>query len=155
MFLVNSFAYTQDLPAANFNLNADLDAVGRNPGLDFVFQQYRNQRNKNEKIKYEGSPFLDDVFKKAVVYSSNGVEGEGFVRYDGYNDEVQYKQVKEEELKILLAREDIYCQTEDSSIHYKMFLDKKGNMQKGFLFKIMETNEIILTILNHSFQRND
>ena len=82
----------QNLPNSNFSTgNADLDAVGRNPNLDFIFQQYRNQKDVVSLANIQGSPFLDEDFVKTGIYSPDGLEGYVYSRYDAYNEEVQLK----------------------------------------------------------------
>ncbi|MGB5822033.1 MAG: hypothetical protein WBG90_21300 [Saonia sp.] len=133
-------SFAQDIGATN----ADLTAVGRNPGLDFIFQQYRNQRNKEvPRANIVGSPYVWEEFKKGPIYSQDGLEGYAYIRYDGYNEEVQLKKYQEdEELQKLLPRLDIYCKVDGQEILFREFSDKKGELKKGHLFKLAEADGI-------------
>ncbi|WP_394747238.1 hypothetical protein [Spongiimicrobium salis] len=136
----------QNLPNTNFNPgNADLDAVGRNPNLDFIFQQYRNQKDAIPLTNIQGSPFLEENFVKTAIYSPDGLEGYAYSRYDGYNEEVQLKKfLGQKKIETLLKREDIYCVRNKETIVYTPYFDKKQNRLQGHLFQRMATDELVI-----------
>ncbi len=133
-----SFAFGQNPSTANFSRgNAD------NPMLDFIFQQYRNQKEK--KTEVVGSPFLNENFEKAAIYSTDGIEGYVYARYDGYNDEIQLKEnLIDEEIKMLLQRKDIHCVLNGTEIIYTEYYDKKNESEQGYLYKVFESKDITL-----------
>ncbi|WP_343485505.1 hypothetical protein [Allomuricauda sp. d1] len=146
MMLTYSNLHSQDLPNSNFSgSNLDLDAQGGNPGLDFVFQQFRNKKYEPEKFKYEGSPFFNENFKKAGIYSKDGLEGYAYVRYDGFSDEVQLKKYEhDEKIQSLLKRKDIYCVVDGTPVMLKTYETKSGTRTEGYLFRRVDAGDLQL-----------
>ena len=134
------------LATSNFSgSNADLDATGRNPRLDFAFQQVRNQSKIEKKIKIQGSAFFHEDFRKASIYSTDGKEGILFLRYDGFRDQFEIQPVTdEEETQVLLPREDIYCVINGATAKFKSYNDKKGNYKEGYLFVLVDAKDMVL-----------
>jgi len=136
----------QDLPFANFSGgNVDGDAQGGNPGLSFVFQQWRNEQlsNKEDKLEYEGSPYWTENFQKTAVYSADGLEGNVFTRYDGYNEEVQLRtSLNAPKTLMLVKTKDFYCEVNGERIVYMNYYTKKGEYKEGHLFELLNTPEL-------------
>ena len=134
------------LGTSNFSgSNVDLDARGGNPTLDFIFQQFRNQSPKDNGLKIEGSAYFHEDFKKASIYSPDGLAGSLYVRYDGYSDEIQIKEhPSQENIQALLPRKDIHCVLNGTKLSFNDFTDKKGNYTEGYLFTRAEADDIIL-----------
>ncbi|WP_435623252.1 hypothetical protein [Flagellimonas sp.] len=134
------------LPTSNFSgSNVDLDVTGRNPRLDFAFQQVRNQNRIEKKIQIQGSAFFHEDFRKASIYSEDGIEGVLFLRYDGFRDQFEIQPVSDdEETQVLLPREDIYCVINGTPAKYKRYYDKKGNFKEGYLFEMANLNDMVL-----------
>ncbi|MEM9078536.1 MAG: hypothetical protein AAGC43_15955 [Bacteroidota bacterium] len=137
---------TAQLATSNFSgSNADLDATGRNPRLDFAFQQVRNQRPLDEKIQIQGSAFFHEDFRKASIYSKDGMEGVLYLRYDGFRDQFEIKPISEdEETQVVLPREDIYCVINGKTAKFRGYLDKKGNYKQGYLFVLADLDDMVL-----------
>lgn len=137
---------TAQLATSNFSgSNADLDVTGRNPRLDFAFQQIRNQRRLENKIKIQGSAFFHEDFKKASIHSKDGLEGVLYLRYDGYRDQFEIKPISEdEETQVLLPREDIFCVINGNTAKFKSYTDKKGKFKQGYLFELADLGDMIL-----------
>ena len=137
---------TAQLATSNFSgSNADLDATGRNPRLDFAFQQVRNQSKIEKKIVIQGSAFIHEDFRKASIYSNDGMEGVLFLRYDGFRDQFEIQPVSDdEETQVLLPREDIYCVINGATAKFKSYNDKKGNYNEGYLFVLADTKDMVL-----------
>ncbi|PRX53691.1 hypothetical protein [Flagellimonas meridianipacifica] len=137
---------TAQLGASNFSAsNADLDASGRNPRLDFAFQQVRNQKPIEKKIKIQGSAYFHEDYRKASIYSGDGIEGVLFLRYDGFRDQFEIKPTtNNEETQVLLPREDIYCVLDGKTAKFKSYNDKKGKFKQGYLFILADLEDMIL-----------
>lgn len=144
--LILSTMATAQLATSNFSgSNADLDVTGRNPRLDFAFQQVRNQRPIENKIKIQGSAFFHEDFRKASIHSKDGLEGTLYLRYDGYRDQFEIKPISEdEETQVLLPREDIFCVINGEAAKFKSYNDKKGRFKQGYLFELADMGDMIL-----------
>lgn len=131
---------------AQTGYNADNESQGRNPSLQYAFQQLNSKRLRPvEKANIVGSPFLSEGFMKTEIYSEGGLEGHAYSRYDGYNEEVQLKKdLGDSEISMLLQRANIYCVVGGKTIVFREYYDKKGKFQQGHLFKIFETDDITL-----------
>nr|WP_299000064.1 hypothetical protein [uncultured Allomuricauda sp.] len=134
------------LPASNFSAsNVDLDVTGRNPRLDFAFQQVRNRKPIEKKIKIQGSAYFNEEYRKASIYSVDGIEGVLLLRYDGFRDQFEIKPTaNNEETQILLPREDIYCVINGKTAKFKGYNDKKGKFEQGYLFVLADLEDMVL-----------
>ncbi len=134
------------LATSNFSgSNVDGDVTGRNPRLDFAFRQIRNQTPIEGKIKIQGSAFFDENFKKASIYSKDGLEGILYLRYDGYRDHFEIKPAtKDEDKQVLLPRKDIHCVLNGTAAKFKEYNDKKGNFKEGYLFVLADIGDMVL-----------
>ena len=142
--LAGTTAFSQ-LPSRNFGVNADNSAVGRNPRLDFAFQEIRNKKPFDNGFRVTGSAYFHEDFRKASIYSSDGLEGILYVRYNGYADLIQIRPRSEnEEAQMLLPRKDIYCVLEATRISFERYYDKKGDYTEGYLFTLFELDDMTL-----------
>ncbi len=134
------------LATSNFSgSNVDGDVTGRNPRLDFAFQQVRNQKPIEKKIKIEGSAFMHEDYRRASIYSKDGIEGTLYLRYDGFRDQFEIKPISEkEETQVLLPREDIYCVINGIPAKFKGYYNKKENFKEGYLFVLADIEGMVL-----------
>ncbi|MGB3150184.1 MAG: hypothetical protein WBB27_05930 [Maribacter sp.] len=128
------------------NYNADNESFGMQPMLQYAFQQLGSKTVKGlEEVDIIGSRYLSETFVKTAIHSEGGLEGHTFSRYDGYNDEVQLKKsLNDNEVLVLLKRADIYAVSGGTTIVFKKFYDKKGKLERGHLFKLIETENLML-----------
>ncbi|MFS4467045.1 hypothetical protein [Maribacter sp. 2210JD10-5] len=129
------------------NYNADNESFGMQPMLQYAFQQLNSKTIRGlEETDIIGSRYLSEEFKKTAIYSGDGnLEGYAFSRYDGYNDEIQLKKnLSDDDISVLLRRADIYCMVGNTAIVFKKYYDKSGKLQRGHLFKLRETDNLIL-----------
>ncbi len=143
LFCLNFFPGAAQVPA---NYNADNESIGRQPLAQFVFQQNNSNRKAvPETQTIKGSPFVVEAFLKGAIYSSDGFEGDGYFRYDGYNDEVQFKiQISDTTIVKLIKQQDIYCKIGNDRVDFREFFNKKKELVKGHLFRLVETEDAIL-----------
>ncbi|MEM1003697.1 MAG: hypothetical protein AAGH46_13710, partial [Bacteroidota bacterium] len=138
------FAVSAQIPVG---YNADNESFGMQPMLQYAFQQL-NSKSLNSlgaKVNYKGSPFVIRTFVKGRIFSNDGYEGEAYLRHDGYNDEIQLKSSVQDSLILKLVQNDsIYCFLGNDKVLYREFYDKKGELHRGHLYQLIETDTMVL-----------
>ena len=134
------------LPQAPANINADNGSFGKQPMLQFAFQQLASkQLKRTEDFNIKGSRFLNRNFEMGAIYSREVLKSKSYMRYDAYNDEVQIKINDSDTTNLVLRKdEDIYCVLSGKKMYYKNYYNKKKQIKGGYLFKIAETDSLIL-----------
>nr|WP_299343342.1 hypothetical protein [Allomuricauda sp.] len=129
------------------NYNADNESFGMLPMLQYAFQQLNSKSMEalDKKVNYKGSPYVIRTFVKGRIYSGDGLEGEAYLRYDGYNDEVQLKSSVEDSIILKLTQnDDIYCVLGREKVFFKEYYDKNDEVNQGHLFQLAEIDEMVL-----------
>ena len=141
--------FTQQRLAA---LRTGEGSLGNNPsGLNW-FEDLRNKTAKlgvERKLSLEdiqGSVYLDEDFKKGIIYYRYTPYGEYLLRYDAFNDEVELKRTAGPEIEALHKNEAISCEIQREVYRYLSYKDKGGEVQKGYLIELFAGKHYTLYI---------
>ncbi|QLG46076.1 hypothetical protein [Costertonia aggregata] len=145
-FLLVQFFFQSVTAQAPSNYNADNESFGMQPALQYAFQQLNSKSLKNlDKTNIKGSPFYREGFVKGLIYSQDGLEGQGFMRYDGYNDEVQLKSSTTDTTIFKLTQsKDLHCILGKEKVVYRKYFDKNDEVVEGHLFELVRSDDIVL-----------
>ncbi|BFP41904.1 hypothetical protein FGF1_27490 [Flavobacteriaceae bacterium GF1] len=128
------------------NYNADNESFGMQPMLQYAFQQMASRQLKDgDDRSIKGSRFLNRNFDIGTIYSKDGVEGQAYMRYDAYSDEVQLKIDDTDSTSLILNKDkNIYCLLSGKKMFFKSYFNKRNTVTEGYLFQIAETDSLVL-----------
>ncbi|WP_422081644.1 hypothetical protein [Ulvibacterium sp.] len=84
----------------------------------------------------EGSMYYNEYFTQAKIYYSGKPFQSILARYNAYTDEIEIKRDDQETAEALLKDVKVSCEVNGERLVYSEYLDKKGNLENGYLVKV-------------------
>ncbi|WP_282162327.1 hypothetical protein [Ulvibacterium marinum] len=84
----------------------------------------------------EGSMYYVEAFIPGQIYYSDKAFKTIPMRYNAYTDEIEIKRDDQETAEALLKDSKVSCEVNGERLVYSEYLDKKGNLENGYLVKI-------------------
>ncbi|WP_299532108.1 hypothetical protein [Ulvibacterium sp.] len=89
----------------------------------------------------EGSMYYNEYFTQAKIYYSGKPFQSILARYNAYTDELEIKRDNQETVEALLKDAKVSCEVNGYVYEYAEYLDKKGNLEDGYLVKVFSGNK--------------
>lgn len=84
----------------------------------------------------EGSMYYNEYFTRGEIYYSGKPFQSILARYNAYTDEIEIKRDGQETAEALLKDVKVSCEVNGNLYEYYEYLDKKGNLESGYLVKV-------------------
>ena len=124
--------------------SGDGGGLGNNPSALNWFNDLRNKTavlGSERKLgldDIEGSVYLNDQFIMGSVFYGDELYGIYKLRYDAFNDEVELIRNAGGVTEALHKSEPISCEILNEVLVYRPFKTQKGEIQRGYLFKLIK-----------------
>ncbi|WP_299532110.1 hypothetical protein [Ulvibacterium sp.] len=83
----------------------------------------------------EGSMYYDEDFSLGKIYYANKPFKSILARYNAYTDEIEIKRDEGEAVESLFKGAKVSCEINGQRFVYSEYLDKRGNLENGYLVK--------------------
>ncbi len=81
----------------------------------------------------DGSMYYEDDFKMGSIYYEGKFFAKALMKYNAFTDQVEIKRYDEHDIGGVLKDTKISCQIDEEHYLYMDYLDKRGDLNKGYL----------------------
>lgn len=126
--------------------------LGNNPQAIEWFNQLRTKTavlGTEQKIALKdikGSVYLDEEFYLGTVFYNKRPYEKYYLRYDGFNDEVEIRKDVDGPVQSLHKNQTLSCSINNQTLVYGEYMNEKGSLTQGYLFDLYRGKN--LTIYN-------
>lgn len=104
-----------------------------------INRQYVRLENSTGIKDFQGSPYLNESFKKTKLFYGDDFVGSVFYRYNAYNEEIETKENLSDEGILSLNRDKkLLFEINGKKTGFKTFIDENGKTLNGYLIEIYD-----------------
>lgn len=125
--------------------------IGNNPWMMNLYSDMRRKfARMGEEVDVnlddiEGSIYLDESFQLGALYQNGVVFKRIYMRYNGYNDEVELKvDLKSDRNWAMLKNVEYSCSINGDKFLYMQYVDGRGGTAEGYLTPMVQGSEYVL-----------
>ncbi|MBO0321718.1 hypothetical protein J0X14_05380 [Muricauda sp. CAU 1633] len=133
--------------------NGQGGGLGNNPAMMNLYNDIRMKFGRmGEEVNLnlgdiEGSIYPNENFVIGTLYEDGVAFKKIHMRYDAYNDEVELKETKDDDLVRAMVQHPIYsCSMNGNQYYYLVYQDEDGHQKEGYLTPVFSGNYYALFV---------